>query len=138
MILRIFLLVEEASSSLILHTLNIYRTEGIDFIFPQVNFDDIEEVILANASLKEFTKRQHYLHVHFLFFLNYMSAKFDQILCILSASKIKITLVSLKPGELTINRYMGVCSDLNLDSYLDMSEIQEIVRRPFIDASFDD
>ena len=118
-------------------TMTIYQTGGIDFIFPNVNLNELYEVNGAASKLKDFIQQKLYLEVHMLFFLNYMSPKFHQVLAFLSAAEIDIGIVSLIPGIATEEMYVQVCRELNLRPHfvnqrgLDPDGIKIILRTIF-------
>jgi hypothetical protein len=117
--------------------LTIYRTGGIDFIFPKVNLNDVDDVYRAASKIKDFMQHKLYLEVRMVFFLRYMSPKFHQVLAFLSAAKIDTGIVSLKPGVATESLYYQVCTELSLRRHivrkqeLDVDEIKSIIRGVF-------
>lgn len=99
-------------------SMTIYQTGGIDFVFPDVDLNEISEVGSATSKLKDFIQYKHYLNAHMLFFLNYMSPKFHQVLSFLSVAEIDTHLVSLSPGKWTETLYFEVCRELNLRTHI--------------------
>jgi hypothetical protein len=124
--------------------MRIYQMTGFDFIFAEVDFNEIADVIATARKLRKFLPEKNYLTSQMLFFLNYMSPKFRQVLEFLSIVDIKTTLVSLKPGNLTLPLYLETCSDLNLRTivhsahHLDSDQIATIIRKCFDDDVLED
>lgn len=119
--------------------MTVYRAGGIDFIFPEVNLNDINEIITASTKLRAYVNTQRYIESHLLFFLNYMSLKFYQVLVCLSGSAIDTIIVSLNPGCSTSRLFNHVCSELKLRSHivskhnLDVADIHAIIDDIFND-----
>ena len=119
---------------------NIYQVGGIDFIFPKINLNEIDDVISATMSMKDFIEQRRYLEVHMLFLFNYMSPKMRQVLIYLSAANIDTTLISFVPGPLTEPLYFQVCSYLNVRTKmvskrcLDDADITSILENIFDDS----
>jgi hypothetical protein len=55
--------------------MKIYQSEGMDYIFPEVNFESIDQICDTAYKIKLFIADRQYLEVKMLFFLNYMSPK---------------------------------------------------------------
>lgn len=116
--------------------MTIYQTGGIDYIFPKVNLNDIDDVSRAASKIKDFIKHKFYLEEHMIFFLNYMSPKFHQVLAFLSTSEIDTCIVSLKPCAATESLYFQVCRELSLRIHIVRKqelddEIKTIIRGAF-------
>ena len=120
--------------------IDIHQIGGIDFIFPKTNLNEIDEVISATRSMKDFVEQRRYLEAHMLFLFNYMSPKMRQVLLCLSAANIDTTLVSFMPGLLTEPLYFQVCSYLNFrtkivtNRCLDGADITSILGNIFHDS----
>jgi len=117
--------------------MTIYQFGGIDFIFPNVDLNEIVEVRRATNKIKDFIGERLYLEFHLLFFLNYMSPKFQQVLQFLSCAEIDIDLVSLRPGTATETLYFQTCVDLNIKTHiisekvLRCEDMKRIIRNVF-------
>ena len=117
--------------------MTIYQTGGIDYIFPKVDLNDTDDVSRAASKIKDYIQHKLYLEVHMIFFLNYMSPKFHQVLAFLSATDIGTGIVSFKPCVATESLYLQVCAELYLRSHivskqeLDVDEIKSILRGVF-------
>lgn len=96
---------------------NIYTYGGIDFIVPEINLHDIDEIFKFSRIIKNFIKNNNYLLSNILYFTTYVSPKQHQILSILSCSNINITFVSLKP-KITFDQYINICNELNLKTFI--------------------
>ena len=119
---------------------DIHQIGGIDFIFPKINLNEIDDVRNATRSMKDFIEQRRYLEVRMLFLFNYMSPKTRQVLICLSAANIDTTLVSFMPGLLTEALYLQVCSYLNVRTKivssrcLDDADITSILENIFDDS----
>ena len=117
--------------------MTIYQTGGIDFIFPKVNLNDVDDVNRAASKIKAYIATKLYLEVHMVFFLNYMSPKFHQVLAFLSSAEIGTVIVSLKPSVANESLYFQVCRELSLRKHivknqeLNVDEIKSIIRGVF-------
>jgi hypothetical protein len=117
--------------------MTIYQTVGIDFIFPKVNLNDIDDVSMAVSKIKDFIRHKFYLEAHMIFFLKYMSPKFHQVLAFLTASEIDTCIVSLKPCAVTESLFFQVCTELSFRIHfvrkleLEVDEIKSIIRDVF-------
>lgn len=115
--------------------MKIYQREGIDYIFPEVDFQSIDQIYDAAYKIKLFVADRQYLEVKMLFFLNYMSPKYYQVLRYLAVANIDIGLVSLVPGEWTRDRYVEACSYLNIkhtsfaDRTIDLNDAEKLIHR---------
>lgn len=115
--------------------LKIYHRKGIDYIFPEVNFYSIDDIYDAADKIKLFIAERHYLEAKVLFFINYMSPKFHQVLRCLAIAKIEIGLVSLVPCEWSRDIYLDACSYMNIkhtffaDRTIDLNDAEKHIHR---------